>query len=382
MEGRSTRFDVAVVEGGPAFFTVDVQRAGIILAENLPFLPDAKVTIDGAAAIRRTFAGTVIDEDGTLTPRSSGDALSPYGAELVVRVGFRFVDGSVETLPVGVFRITEAEATGQGRVRIKAKDRAVVVQEARFETPYVIAGGTRIVAPAVGTPRPTGALPDLIDSRYPGLTYEADTSITTTIPLTVFEEGDRSGDPWKNAQQIAASAGLEVFFSPRGEVVIRKVPDPSKDPAVWTYGAREEEEIKLGATNRLTADGVKNVAIVSGESSQGVAPVRAVVEVTDPTSPLYPPAFGRRPIFYVSSLVTSMEQAVLAAQALLIRKAGGSEQLTIDAAPHPAHEAGDVVLCIDANLAGGQAFAVLDSWTLPLSLRDSVTYQTLARRSL
>lgn len=379
MEARSARFDTAVVEGGPAFFTVDVQRAGITLAQALPFLPDAKVTIDGSAKIRRTFSGTVIDQDGTLTPRTSADPLSPYGTELVCRCGFRFIDGSVETIPVGVFRITSALAAGQGRVKVVAKDRAIVVQEARWEAPYVIAGGTRLVAP--GTTRPIGAIPDLIDSRYPNLTYQADTSVTTTVPLTVFEEGDRSGDPWKNAQDLAAAGGLEVFFSPRGDVVIRKVPDPTTTPAVWTYGGQGTTEIKLAASNALTADEAKNVAIVSGENSGG-PPVRAVVEVTDPTSPLYPPAFGRRPIFLVSSMITDATQATLAAQALLIRKAGGSEQATIEAAPHPAHEAGDVVRLVDSKLAGGQAFAVLNSWTLPLSLREQVSYSTLARRSL
>lgn len=378
MEGRSSRFDVAVVEGGPAFFEVDVLRAGILIASRLPFLPDARVRIDGSAAIRRTFTGTVVDRDGTLTPRVSGDPLSPFGSELVPRVGFRFIDGSIESLPVGVFRITSAEAAGQGRVKLEAKDRAIVIQEARFEAPYVIPGGTRLIGPPfVAGGRPSGAIPDLLESRYPGLSYEADTAITMTVPLTVFEEG---GDPWKSVQDLAASAGLDVFFGARGQVVIRTVPDPSRDPAVWTY-APGDSSIKLGAGNRLTADSARNVAIVSGENS-GAAPVRAVVEVTDPTSPLYPASFGRRPIFYTSPMITTVEQAVAAAQALLIRKAGGSEQLSVEASPHPAHDAGDVVLCVDEQLAGGQAHAVISAFDLPLSLRQKVTYSTLARRSI
>lgn len=379
MEGRSSRFDVAVVEGGPAFFSIDVQRAGLTLAEGLPFLDDAKVNVDGDAAIRRTFSGTVVDDTGLLTPRTSGDALSPYGSELVARVGFRFVDGSIETLPVGVFRITSAEPVGHGKIKIAAKDRAIVVQESRFEAPYVVPAGKRVVEPGVGGPG--GAVVELIASRYPGLTYEADTSVTTTLPLTVFEEGDRSGDPWKCARQLAASAGMEVFFSPRGNVIIRKVPDPGSTPAVWTYGGQGEAEIKLGATNRLTAEEARNIAIVTGENS-GAAPVRAVVEVTDPTSPLYPASFGRRPVFLASPMITTIDQAVAAAQALLIRRAGGSEQASITAAPHPAHEAGDVVRLIDEKLAGGSAYAVLSSFSLPLTLRDAVTYETLARRSI
>lgn len=381
MEGRSSRFDIAVTAGGPAFFRVDVQRAGIVLAENIPVLPDAMVNVDETAAIRRTFTGTIVDRDGDLTPRVAGDALAPYGSELICRCGFRFVDGSEETVPVGVFRIETAEPVSRGQINIAAKDRAIVVQEGRFEAPWVIAAGTRIVEPGSGGVGVKGAIYDIINSRYPGLTYEADTSITTTLPLTVFEEGDRSGDPWKNCQDIAAAAGLEVFFNARGNVVIRRIPDPSRDPAVWTYGGQGEAEIKLRAANRLTSEDARNVAVVSGENS-GAAPVRATVEITDPTSPLYPPAFGRRPVFMVSSFITDAGQATAAAQGLLLRKAGGAEQLTITAAPHPAHEGGDVVRCIDDKLAGGQAFAVLSAFSLPLSLRSSITYRTRARRSL
>lgn len=368
MEGRSALLDAAVRAGGSATAAVDVRRGGVLLATNLPVRPGGSVAIDGTAAARRTLAVEVVDESGALRPDDPTDALAPYGSEADVSVGFRYVDGTTERVRVGVFRLTSAVSTSEGLVSLTGVDRSSVVAAARFEVPYVIAAGTNL-----GT-----AIQSLIESRYPGLTYNF-TTTTRTVPLTVFEEGDRSGDPWSNALDLARAGGMELFFDVRGQPTLRPVPDPNLDPIVWTYSPGPTS-ILLTAANRLSSEDVRNVAIVRGEGTGVTTPIRATAEVTDPASPIFPGTFGRRPIFLVSSLITTQAQADEAAAALLRRKAGGGELLSFSAVGHPAHEAGDVVQVV-SPMAGVDDFVVLSKWRLPLGLQEAVDYETLGRRS-
>lgn len=367
MQARTAAFDAAIISGGNVVTTADVQRGGEVVLANVP-LSAGEVSVDGTASVRRSITVTVPDEFGTLRPIAGGSPLAPYGSELVVRQGFRYVSGAVEQVPLGVFRLTDSETFHDGSIGLSGVDRAAVVADNRWETPYVIAAGTNLAT----------AIKDLIGSRLAGLTYNFATT-TRTTPLTVYEEGDRSGDPWSNAQDLARAGGMEVFFDALGGVVLRPVPDPAVDPVVWEYlpGANS---IQLAASNRLSTGDARNVAVVTGEGTGVATPLRSVAVLTDPLNPLNVNAFGRRPVFLTSPLITSQAQADEAARALLLRRAGGSEQLRFSAVGHPAHEAGDVVRVVNER-AGLDDFAVLSRFRLPLDLLSAVAYETRGRRS-
>jgi hypothetical protein len=331
------------------------------------------VHIDGDAAVRRSLSASLGDEDGTLAPRLATDYLSPYGNELVVRSGYVYPDGDVEVAPVGVFRIEESGGDSAGLVEIEGFDRSIVVSLATFEVPYVIAAGTNL----------GDAVHDLVDSRYPGLTYVLSPT-SKTVPLTVFEESLGETDPWQEAQRLAASGSMELFFDAEGRVVMRPVPDPTTDPSVWNFSPGPDN-IFIGGRNRLNARLARNVAIVTGEGTGVDTPVRGVAEITDAASPIFPGTFGRRPVRLTTPLigndpVTAQAEADAAAQALLQRRAGGSEQLTFSAVPNPAHEAGDVVR-VDSDALGLDVFVVLSSWDLDVGLKQASTYTTQARRT-
>jgi hypothetical protein len=379
-QARSARFDDAVTGGGRTITRVDLLRGGVVIAPNLPIRGDGHVTVDGTAEIRRTLAVTVVDETGLLTPRKAVDPLAPYGNELAVSAGFIWPDGTSELVSLGVFRVTKAQTHRQA-VDIVGADRAVVIRDASHEQPYVIPAGTNLIT--AGAP-PAGALFTLLDTKFPGLTYRV-TSSTFTVPLTVYEEGNRAGNPMANAMDLAAKGGLEVFFDAEGVVVIRLVPNLVTDPIAWTY-APGTASIKLAAENTLDVDDAGNVAVVTGEGTGLTVPIRSVAAITDPANPLYPGSsttigIGRRPVFVTSPLILSQAQCDIAAAALLRRIAGGSEIATLTAAPHPAHDAGDIVTITDPIFNGGSADAVLSRFTMPISLRGTVTYATLARRS-
>lgn len=367
MQARTARFDRAVIEGGAAKVKGRVIRGGLTVIDDLPIV-SASVTVDATAAQRRTCQVIATDTDGTLSPTVSADPLSPYGSELVLSCGFEWPVGAPELLAQGVFRITSADPDGMGEIRLTGVDRSTVVQEARHEVPYVIPAGTN-----AGT-----AIDNLVAAKLPGVVL-ATSAVGTTLPLTVFEEGDKSGDPWRNVADLAAAIGHEAFFGVNGEFVRRPVPNPTTDPLVWAY-APGADALVIGSRNPLETANAKNVAIVIGEGTGVPVPVRGVAQVTDPSSPLFPASFGRRPVFLTTPLVTTQAQADAAALALLQRRAGGSERLTFSAAPHPAHDAGDVVLVTNEGL-GITVAVVLVSFTLDLSLTSAVSYTTQARRS-
>jgi hypothetical protein len=370
---RSAAFDEAVRYGGRVAVEVAVQRVDVgsgevlITHPSVPVVGTPVVQVDESAASRRSLTITIGDDDGTLAPALATDPLSPYGNELRVRSGF-VLGGVTELLPMGVFRIVRSEADGRGAIVLTCRDRSEVIKEARWEVPYVVSG----------TPQVHTAVANLVLSRFPGLTVLADSSVRT-VPLTVYQEGSKSGDPWKNAQEMAAADGMEVFFTADGHLRIRRVVDPTEVEPVWTYQPGEGE-LYMGSTLALDASDARNVAIVTGEGTQVATPVRGVAEVTDPASPLHPGQLGRRPVFLSSPMVTVQGQADDAAEALLLRHAGGSEHLQVTAAPHPGHEAGDVVVATNPEL-GVTRTTVLSKFAMPLFLSSAVGFDTRARRA-
>lgn len=378
MWARSSAYDAAITAGGVVVTQASVIRTNPGLQSStvisgLELLPGSEVSVDGAAAVRRTFRGAIADPTGVLAPKLQVDPLAPFGNELVISVGFRYLDGTVETVPVGVFRLDEATSTDDGKISLTGRDRASVIQAAKFEQPYTIPAGTNLAT----------AIRGIVSSRYPGtLVYQYATT-TLTLPLTVFEEGTRSGDPWANAQDLAQAGGFVLSFAPDGSNVLAPIPNPTAAASVWTY-APGPDALIVGAGNVLTGKDVANVVVLAIEGTGQTQPWRSVAAVTDSTSPIYPSgAFGRRPKFIVQStpIITTQAQIDVIAAGLLLQYAGGGEQLAYQAAPHPAHDADDVIYVQSPLLNGGGAYAVLSSFGLDVGLQKPVSYTTLGRRA-
>lgn len=366
MQSRSAAFDAAVIAGGRPTVTGVVSRFGVVQASGLPIL-GGQVMVDGGADIRRTMSCYLGDSNGTLS-RQLSTTLSPFGNELALSAGFV---GVAATVPLGVFRIDDVQAESDGSVSVGGSDRASVIAEAKFESPYVVPVGTNVAE----------AIRLLLVSRYPG-TLPMNLAVTpVTVPATlVLQEGAQAGDPWRVARTLAAAVGYELFIDAGGTAVLRPVPNPAALPTDWVYqpGAGS---LLLRVTNRVSSKGVKNVAVVTGESSSITTPVRATAEVTDAASPIYPSgAFGRRPDFSLTPIVSAVGEAQAAANARLLQIAGSGERLSFEAVPHPAHDAGDVVRITEASM-GIDDLALLQSFSIDLGLTRSTQYETSGRRA-
>jgi hypothetical protein len=376
---RSAAFDAAVRSGAVVVTTVDVARGGVVIEPDIPWTRPSSITVDETASSWRSCSITVTDIDHRLLPKSSSDVLAPYGTDLFIRMGFRLPrTGLIEQVPVGLFRLVLARPTRKGLVHLIGYDYSRVVARARFEIPRVFSRNTNRAS----------AIRDLIEERVPFAAFDFDDD-GTDIPLTIFEEGERYGSPWKACNELAEAGGQQVLFGPAGPVptaVLRRIPVAQVN-ADWVYADESEQpsSTKIDLVPELDATNAYNIFVTTGESSDlaahGTAAVRGSAEITDPASPIFPGTFGRAPTFLTSSFIRTDAQAQAVSDASLPRKAGGSENTTVIGFGHPAHEAGDTLLGQDAVL-DQNALQVLSRFTLDLSNQDPVSYVCRARRVL
>ncbi len=382
MYPRSALFDATHRRGGTVVTTIDVYRGGVLMAANIPWEKPSSVTVDETGSTWRTCEITVTDMNSNLIPKTPAAALAPYGTDLFIRTGYRYEDGTVEQVPMGVFRILLSRPTRKGRIGLLGYDYSRVVARARFERPKVFPRGYGRAA----------AIANLISERTaaagpPGhQVLQTNVADDTTLPLTVFEEGERYGDPWKACMDMADSGGQQVFFQPTGPyptAILRTAPDLLTSPRVWRFDENPTNSTKIDMRFEQDTTTGYNVFVVTGESSElaatGVVPVRASAEVTDSNSPIYPGVYGRVPTFLASTFIKTQVQAQQVANANLPRKAGGSEKLSIIGFPHPAFEAGDMVGAVDTVL-GIDSDWIISRFTMDLSLQDPTTYACRAKR--
>jgi hypothetical protein len=362
----SAAFLAAMAAGSQSvIFRADVLSEGVVIATGLKVAPGGSVQVDATATIRRRMSCTVVDETGALIPKKASDVLSPYGYELRLWRGYTTSIGVDELVPLGTFRLAEAHVVDDGaqKIGLSGFDRARSVQRARFETPYVVAAGTNYVT----------AIQSLITSRLPGTTFSSITT-TTTTPLLVF---DQASDPWKAAQDMAASIGAEVFFDPLGVCVIRMLPNAQNDATTYTY-QEGTTSVLISVDNNLTDDPGYNGVVVDGEA-QGATPVHSVVYDVDPTSPTYSLGkYGKVPRFYKSPFVATQQQGDEAALGFLRREKGGTEAMSFSCIPNAAAEGGDVVRVVRAKV-GIDATYLLETFAIPLDVTTLSTPTTRRR---
>lgn len=306
------------------------------------------------------------DEGNDLTPKEVDDLLAPYGNELRVSRGVAYADGSEELVSLGIFGIvTSTPSDGpSGRVvRVAALDRSLSVQNARFEAPFQIPAATLNYDDAIAQILLDGAA--FLELDFP--------SIDRPTPLITVEE---QGDRWKLAKDTAQAVGYDLHFDGDGTGILVPITAALDQPA-WAL-SEGESGLLLNADEEWTSDGVYNKVIAIGENAGDPAavPVRGEARDDNPISPtFYGGPFGRRPMWYASSFLTTTEQAVEAASAILARQLGTGRTISFGAVVNPALEPNDVVTVTREALGVDEAH-VLDALTIPLSPAAAMTGKT------
>lgn len=321
------------------------------------------VSVDRGSAVRRTCSVTI--DDPTLIPRTVTDKLSVYGAQLRIARGVRQGD-YLETVPVGVFRIDSVDGDPDlGPVTIQGKSLEAVISDDKFTAPYK------------ATSTAVGAVTALIQRSIPSaaVLLGAATVDAAIGPRT----WDTQADPWEAVKECAAAIGAEVYATADGTFIIATLPDLLAVAPAWTVAAGEGGAY-IGASRSMSADGIYNGVLASGENTEtDVAPVSSLVVDSDPTSPTYwDGPFGHRPTFYSSPTLTTTLACFNAATLKLRSVVAPNASADIRSLPNPALEPGDVIRVVYPD--GTKELHQVASFTVPLDVGGDFTIATISAK--
>ncbi|GAB2718060.1 hypothetical protein GCM10027072_08510 [Streptomyces bullii] len=320
------------------------------------------VTVDRSQAIRRTCTVTVADP--SLIPRTPSDQLATYGARLRISRGVDYGDGSQELVPLGVFRLDSVDGdVSEGPVTLQGKDLSAIVADDKFTAPYRVTGTV------------VGAVTALIQRSIPG----ADViSQITDVPIG-SRAFDVEADPWAGAQEVAAAAGGEVYPNADGVFVIATLPDLLTATPVWAIEATEGG-VYISASRAMSSEGVYNGVLARGENtSENAPPVSYLAVDSDPNSPTYwSGPFGRRPMFYSSSTLTSVNACAQAANLKLLQAKAPNASGDISSLPNPALESGDVLRVVHED--GSRELHQAAAFTVPLDVGGEFPISTISAK--
>jgi hypothetical protein len=301
---------------------VEVWLAGVQIEADLSYL-SGEVTLDGTGGVRGKLNLTLPAGEGTAT----WDLLSPIGTEVIPYRGVRFIDGTSEWVPLGVFGI-DSQRMGygaDGTLSLTAPDRWARVQRARFLSPATTTGGAVTEAIRLATDAVSVAC----------------TNAATSAASTNAQVWDRDRDA--AAVALMTSASGELFFDRAGLLVARNSPRLTSAP-VWTVDAGQNG-VLVSADRARDRARTYSVVVAIGTATDGTTPLAPQIAYDDdPLSPTYYLGpFGIVPYFYASPLLTTTGQALAAAKTILAKVTGMAAQLSIENAVNPALDPGDTI---------------------------------------
>lgn len=357
MRTHSTRWSTAIRQAHTVAVVVDVLYGRATILSGLAVLTGS-VTIDRTASQLARCALTFAEPAhvGSVT-----GPLSPFGYEVAIRRGIRYLDGTTETMALGVFPIQTSNVDGVTLgTAIAGVDRSQLVADARLEGDYQIAAGTNYAA----------AITALIQAGVDGLTYSF-TSTTFTTPLLTFPA---QSDRWDSARQMATAIGCDLYFDGDGVCVLRPTTILAGAPTpAWTLREGVDGVMVSLQRNQDRGPAYNRVIAFGSNASLGIVP-RGVWTDIAPSSPTQynPSRFGRKPQFYASPFLSTNLQAEAAAASIGANIKGVAASVNFGAVPDPALEPGDVIL-VERESLGLHELHVLDTLQIGLTADGSMT---------
>lgn len=323
---------------------------------------EGEVACDRTAQVRRSLNCRVVDPTGAITPRATGEVLTPYGTELRAFRGIRWTDKfgvmQEEICPLGVFRLARSaityKADGTSDITLEAYDRSRTVQRDKFTTPYVVAAGSNVL----------DAIKEIIKRTFPGIEYDSiTTTLTTSGPMLL----DTGSDPWEACAQLAKSMGCEIYFDVLGRLVVAPPPDIAANPAPDFSYFDSDGGHMIDVARDFADESAFNGVVVTGETpGDEKPPVRGEAWDDSPTSPTYRYGdYGEVPTFITDNTAKTEEDCIKIAKAELALLLGRPASLSMTSLVNPSYEAGDVVH-VKLTRAGVDGLYGIDAFNVPL----------------
>jgi hypothetical protein len=329
--------------------TEDLRRIG----SPLP-IAAGSVSINGDAAVRRSLSATIIDPDSKHVPKDTEAALNITGAEVAVRSGIRYPDGTEETFPAGVFGITSLNvehSDGGTLIQLSGLDRAERVQ-VESTAPIVIPANTSVAE----------AVRRLVTARY------------STALFTIADRGDRVGnllfpageDLWAKARDLAVAMGEVLSFDVYGRCVSLNDLTGSDATRVLTYGPGQRPT--MNPDRVVDRDQRPNGVIVVGTHSATDGTIRGEAWDTRPGSATRRGGrYGDRPVTIESQFVSTVGGANALALAELNKRLGPADRVTFSTVPNAAHDIGDVIR-VEDDAIGATGLYVIEQIDFPFAV--------------
>ncbi|MGW2591667.1 DUF5047 domain-containing protein [Streptomyces sp. NPDC001515] len=349
---------------------VNVLYNGAVVAEDVTFT-DGSIQVDRGSDVRRSL--TLVIDDPAAFPVNPTDRYAVYGQRIYVEAGIRYLDGAAERVPVGTFVITSVSGDiHMGPMTVEAAGLEILAKRFLWDS----AQSTR------GYQSAATFLASLLPAAVPGAAFVDSSTLGASTPLAT-RTWDAQTDAWSAFREVALSVGCELFCDAAGTFRLVDIPDPlnASVPPVWDVAAGERG-VMVRATMALTADGVYNRVVVTGENtSDNAPPVRATASITAASDPLrYGGPFGRVTKSVSSSLVTSTAQAQVMAAGLLAKLRAPNRSVSLEAIPNPALDAGDRIR-VDYGAAAPPEIHIVQAFDLPLSVAGGAfSIETVAGR--
>jgi len=366
MYAVSQQFLAALRTGQRMAVRVDSYLGGVLLLGDVG-ITDGSVTVDRSARYRRQLRLTV--SDIALLPQV-GDATAPlasYGQQLRVYRGLRFTDGTVELVPIGVFRVGECEGdVVVGPVQITADSLECIVSDDPFLAPQASSG----YGPSSGliTALITASIPDAVV-----------VSTATSDPAPAAVTWTETDNRWDAVRAVALAMGCDVYCDAEGVFRIVDIPDVLATPHVWQVDVGPTGVMVSGARGQSRTGVYNGVRVIGENTASGAAPVSSLAVDSDPLSPTrWGGPYGKVLETVTSSLITSSGQCAVAAEQRLLRCLGPATKVSLAAIPNPALEAGDVLRVVYPD--GPPELHVIQSMTIPLSVGGVLELRTRSAR--
>lgn len=370
MQPVSSKWAPALTSDHGISVKVDVLYNGAKVAENIAFT-DGSVKVDRGSDIRRSLSLSIADPSEF--PVNATDKYAVYGQRIWVEQGITYPDGATERVPVGMFVITNVSGNiHTGPLSITASGLEILLKRALWDS----ATSTRGYANAAAFL--AYHIPDTIS----GASFVNASTLGSSTPLAT-KTWDAQTDKWSAFREVADSVGCELFCDANGTFRLVDIPDPlnAAQTPVWDVSTGDYG-VMVSANMELSAEGVYNRVIVTGENAADNAPpVSASATITDTADPLYYGGpFGKVPKAISSSLVTTTTQAQAMAKAMLAKYRAPNRTVSLETVPNSALDAGD---CIRVNYGAAALpeLHIVHSFDIPLGVGGNFSIQTVSGKA-
>lgn len=356
----STGFTTYVLMAPGTYSTIAslaaAMNAAMGVAPNIPFSNFCTVTTSGSSLVVNSIANGTSQDGDQLTTGTGRDVLAALGFTSPATLAGGVADTSVAAL--GVFLIEEVDVVNDaGGVTLAGtlKDRAQWLARRGFRAPFS-------TNPAhTADVQINGLLTAVIATSF---TFPFLMSLTATTYLPGQGNYNIGDDPWKACCDIAAAAGMQLYFDYIGTLILEPIPPQASTATIVTYN--EGTSIAPTAISRVISNAaVPNVICVIGSGSKVKPPVQAFWWDSDSASKTYyapPPTGGFSPTTpqtsapaqagnalypsmlqkFTTNLVSSAAQAQAVAMAIGLIAIGSLEAGTFSIRDNPAHDVDDV----------------------------------------